>query len=108
MLDYRRYRVPGGYYFFTVNWLERYQNDRLTRPIEIVREAVRQVRQVRPSHVDAGVVLPDHLQCVWTLPLGDDDFPTRWRLIKALFGYGMAAMGSPRPGTHARDAVPGR
>jgi hypothetical protein len=35
MPDYRRYCVPGGSYFFTVNWLERYPNDRLTRPIEI-------------------------------------------------------------------------
>ena len=67
------------------HWLERYQNDRLTRPIEIVREAVRQVRQVRSFHVDAGVMLPDHLHCLSTLPLGDDDLPTRWRLIKTLF-----------------------
>jgi putative transposase len=28
------------------------------------------------------VLLPDHLHCIWTLPTGDDDFSTRWRLIK--------------------------
>lgn len=31
------------------------------------------------------VVLPDHLHCLWTLPPGDADFPTRWRLIKTWF-----------------------
>ena len=28
---------------------------------------------------------PDHLHVVWTLPPGDDDFATRWMLIKAQF-----------------------
>ena len=31
MPDYRRYRVPGGTYFFTVNLLERHPNDLLVR-----------------------------------------------------------------------------
>jgi putative transposase len=31
------------------------------------------------------VVLPDHLHCIWCLPERDDDFPTRWRLIKNRF-----------------------
>jgi len=28
------------------------------------------------------VVMPDHLHTLWTLPDGDADFSTRWRLIK--------------------------
>ena len=35
--------------------------------------------------IEAIVVLPDHLHCLWRLPAGDDDFPTRWRLIKSRF-----------------------
>jgi putative transposase len=31
------------------------------------------------------VVLPDHLHTVWTMPEGDADFATRWRLIKTGF-----------------------
>jgi len=85
MPNYKRYRVPGGCYFFTVNLLERYPNDRLIRHIDILRETIRQVRRRYPFHIDAWVVLPDHLHCIWTLPPGDDDFPTRWRLIKTLF-----------------------
>ncbi len=40
MPDYRRYRVPGGAYFLTVNLLERWL-DTLVRYIDLLREAVR-------------------------------------------------------------------
>jgi REP element-mobilizing transposase RayT len=36
------------------------------------------------------VVLPDHLHAVWTLPEGDPDFATRWRLIKSAFSHSFA------------------
>ncbi len=36
----------------------------------------------RPFHIDAIVVLPDHLHCIWRLPSGDADFSGRWREIK--------------------------
>lgn len=39
----------------------------------------------RPFHIDAAVILPDHLHMIWTLPPGDSDFPNRWRVIKARF-----------------------
>ena len=38
-----------------------------------------------PFEIDAFVLLPDHLHCIWTLPAGDRDFSTRWRLIKGNF-----------------------
>jgi hypothetical protein len=50
-----------------------------------LRAVVREIRQKRPFVIDAWVVLPDHLHCVWTLPPGDDDFTNRWRLIKQGF-----------------------
>lgn len=34
-------------------------------------------------------MLPDHLHCVWTLPEGDADFSSRWRLIKTIFVRGL-------------------
>ncbi len=37
MPDYRRYRIQGGTYFFTVNLLERYSNDLLIRHIDTLR-----------------------------------------------------------------------
>jgi len=39
----------------------------------------------RPFRIDAWVILPDHMHCVWTLPPGDRDYPVRWRLIKSRF-----------------------
>ena len=39
----------------------------------------------RPFDLQAIVILPDHLHCLWRLPEGDADFSTRWRLIKTRF-----------------------
>jgi REP element-mobilizing transposase RayT len=60
MPDYRRYRVPGGTYFFTVNLSER-RLDTLVLHIDLLREAVQMVRQRRPFHIDAWVILPAYL-----------------------------------------------
>ena len=84
MPDYRRYRVAGGTYFFTVNLLER-KNDLLVRHVDVLRDAVRGVREARPFHIDAWVVLPDHMHCVWTLPEDDVDYSGRWKAIKIRF-----------------------
>ena len=85
MPDYRRIRIPGGTYFFTVNLLERYPNDLLVRHVDVFRDAVRRVRRRYPFHIDAWVLLPDHLHTVWTLPPGDDDYANRWRTFKQHF-----------------------
>jgi putative transposase len=91
MPDYRRHRAPGGTYFFTVNLLERRPNDLLVRHIDTLRCVLRGVRQRWPFHIDAWVVLPDHLHCVWTLPPGDGGFTNRWRLIKQGFSKDLPA-----------------
>ena len=84
MPNYRRAFVPGGYWFFTVNLLER-RKTLLVDHIESLRDAVATTRQGHPFTIDAFVVLPDHLHAVWTLPPEDQDFSTRWRLIKSRF-----------------------
>jgi len=84
MTDYRRYRIKGGTYFFAVNLVERKRN-LLTEHIGTLREAFRSVKQAHPFHIDAMVVLPDHLHALWTLPEGDEDFSLRWRQIKSAF-----------------------
>ena len=88
MPDYRRYRVPGGTYFFTINLLER-RADLFVRHIEPLREAVKCTRAGRPFHIDAWVVLPDHMHCVITLPPGDDDFSNRIKAIKIRFAQAL-------------------
>jgi putative transposase len=84
MPDYRRYRVPGSTYFFTINLLER-RSDLLIRHIEALREAVRRTRTEWPFHIDGWVVLPDHLHCMLTLSPGNDDFSNRIKAIKIRF-----------------------
>ncbi len=91
MANYRRDRTPGGTWFFTVTLANR-KSDLLIKEIEGLREAVRIVRHDWPFHIDAWVVLPDHIHAVWTLPDGDRNFSTRWRLIKSRFSHGVPRM----------------
>jgi putative transposase len=84
MPDYRRSRVPGGTYFFTANLWDR-DSQLLTIAIDGLRAAVKKTRQRLPFHIDAWVVLPDHMHCVWTLPPGDEDYARRWQGIKIAF-----------------------
>jgi putative transposase len=84
MPNYRRARVPGGCWFFTVNLLDR-RSSLLTEQIGAFREATRWTLEHYPFHADAFVVLPEHMHAVWTLPAGDTDFSIRWRMIKSRF-----------------------
>lgn len=90
MRTYTRARFAGGCYFFTVNLAQRRDNDLLVARAADLRQAFRVTRAAHPFTVDAIVVLPEHLHCIWTLPEGDSDFSTRWRLIKAHFSRAIA------------------
>ena len=39
--------------------------------------------------MEAVVIMPDHLHCIWTLPPEDSDHSTRWSLLKARFSRGL-------------------
>jgi putative transposase len=84
MTNYRRNFVSGGVLFFTVNLAER-RLRLLTEHIDLLRTAFRETRLRHPFTIEAVAVLPDHLHAIWTLPEGDADFATRWRLIKSSF-----------------------
>ena len=90
MPNYLRPRVCGATIFFTVSLAEP-GSDLLVREVARLRESVRATRAARPFAIDAWVVLPDHLHCVWTLPEGDADFSTRWGAIKGRFSRGLRA-----------------
>lgn len=85
MRTYVRSRVQGGSYCFTVNLAERHDTVLLVEHIALLKQAFRQTRLERPFTMPGFVILPEHLHCLWTLPAGDHDFPTRWRLIKSRF-----------------------
>lgn len=88
MPQYVRAFVPGGTFFFTVTLLER-RRSLLIDHVDQLRDCFRKVRATRPFVIDAIVVLPEHLHCIWTLPTHDADFPTRWHLIKSAFSRGI-------------------
>lgn len=84
MPNYIRTFRPGGTFFFTVVTYGRSRWLCSEEAREALSHAIRGVRKTRPFNIDAIVLLPDHLHCIWTLPDGDHDFSTRWRLIKML------------------------
>ncbi|WP_228710740.1 REP-associated tyrosine transposase [Saccharobesus litoralis] len=67
-----------------MNFLER-DKTLLVDHINELRESVRWVKQRFPFHIDAWVVLPDHIHAVLTLPKGDSNYSNRWREIKKRF-----------------------
>jgi len=89
MSDYRRLYVNGGIYFFTLVTHGRKpilcEEQALTR----LKAAFRYAMKKRPFHIHGLVILPDHIHCIWKLPEHDDDFSTRWNMIKRYFSIGM-------------------
>ena len=101
MSNYIRPKTAGASVFFTVS-LAVPGDDLLLAEIGHLREAVRLTRAERPFTINAWVVLPDHLHAIWTLPADDDDYATRWRLIKARFSMALP-MGQRRASHIARQ-----
>ncbi|MCB2262766.1 MAG: transposase [Candidatus Thiosymbion ectosymbiont of Robbea hypermnestra] len=90
MTAYRRLRIPGATWFFTVNLSERRNNRLLTDNIDGLKGALRKVKTDHPFTIDAIVILPDHIHCIWTLPPDDSDYSNRWTLIKTGFSRALA------------------
>lgn len=79
---YRRYTLAGGTYFFTGVTYKRQKWLCTEIGRNTLRLAINHVRKKYPFAIDAMVLLPDHLHCIWTLPIEDSDYSKRWRLIK--------------------------
>jgi putative transposase len=81
MPNYRRVR-DGRTYFFTVVTHRRRPIlcDKLVR--SVLRDKLMELRRHRPFRIDAWVLMPDHLHCVWTLPVNDRDYTARWGWLK--------------------------
>jgi len=84
-MRYRRARIAGGTYFFTVVTYHRQKILCVPENVNVLREAFREVMKQHFFAIDAFVLLPDHLHCIWTLPKDDADYSTRWRLVKSCF-----------------------
>ena len=101
MPNYRRYHVPGGTFFFTVNLADR-RSRLLTDRIDDFKRAYAQTMRDRPVQTLALCVLPNHLHMVWQLPEGDADYAIRIQLMKARFTRAVPnAPAGRRPGERA-------
>ena len=84
-MNYRRTRIPGGIYFFTIVTYQRKAILCQREEVDLLREAFREVKKKHPFSMEAIVVLPDHMHCLMKLPDGESDYPLRIRLIKSHF-----------------------
>lgn len=84
MVNYRRSRIKGGTYFFTVNLYDR-SSSHLVTHINHLRQSFHTVQKQRPFEIVASVILPEHLHMIMTLPDDDHNYPERWKAIKSRF-----------------------
>jgi len=66
-MRYRRANTAGATYFFTVNLADR-KSGLLTEHIDVLRNAMRKIRQSHPFDIITMVVLLGHLHAIWRLP----------------------------------------
>jgi putative transposase len=84
-MRYRRAKIEGATYFFTVVTNNRVSVFNDPHMVQLLRLAIKKIKDKHPFTIDAFILLPDHLHCIWTLPSDDSDFSMRWRLIKSGF-----------------------
>lgn len=85
MSNYRRSKFKGSTFFFTVVTHRRRPLFINSECIKHLRDSIVEVRQIRPFSIDAWVLLPEHMHCIWTLPYDDYYYSKRWGLIKSGF-----------------------
>jgi putative transposase len=85
MPEYRRSRIAGGAYFFTVVTYHRLPILTTIEARELLRSAWEDVEGRFPFSIDPVCLLPDHIHTIWILPDGDADYSLRWKEIKRLF-----------------------
>jgi putative transposase len=90
MPNYRRSKLRGGTFFFTLALADR-SRDLLIRHVEQLRTAYASAQRRHPFETVAICILPDHLHAIWTLPENDADYPKRWSLIKSGFSRPLPA-----------------
>ena len=89
--------IAGASIFFTVVTAGRRPIFRQAAACDMLRRALKKVKRRHPFKVEAIVILPDHLHCIWRLPEGDANYPMRWALIKAEVTRSLRASGVTGP-----------
>ncbi len=80
-MKYRRANIARASYFFTVVTYHRQPLFAAEKEVGLLRQSFKEVIRKYPFSINAIVILPDHLHCIWHLPKGDADLSTRWRFV---------------------------
>ncbi|MDA9422979.1 transposase [Bradyrhizobium sp. CCBAU 53380] len=75
-------------FFFTIVLADR-SSTLLVDQADRLRRIYQTVFRRRPFETVAICILPDHLHAIWALPEDDQDFSSRWNLIKGGFSRGL-------------------
>jgi putative transposase len=101
--NFRRFWRPGGTYFLTLVTERRAEILTTELARATLHAAIAETGRDRPFEMMGIVLLPDHLHTIWRLPLGDDDYPTRFAAMKARFTRDWrTAGGDEQPRTASR------
>jgi REP element-mobilizing transposase RayT len=84
MSRYRRAKIEGGTFFFTITLADR-SDDLLVRHVDRLRQAYKFTADRYPFETIAICILSDHLHAIWSLPTEDRNFSLRLGLIKSKF-----------------------
>lgn len=100
MPEYRRKKVEGGCYFFTVVTYKRRSFLTDVKCRSLLKASIKEVQTQKPFVSLAFCLMPDHLHCLWQLPPDDWDYSSRWSMIKRIFSKQFLAEGGkelPQP-----------
>jgi putative transposase len=78
MPDYRRAKLTGGSFFFTLVTFNHLPILTGAAARKLLHDAWVDTREHFLFHTEAVVLLPDHLHTIWTLPEGDANFSVRY------------------------------
>jgi putative transposase len=85
MSQYRRFYVPGSTVFLTVVTYQRIPLFENLENVQYLRRSLKTVQASMPFEFVAGIVMPEHLHFLWTMPEGDGNYSKRIGRMKVLF-----------------------
>ncbi len=88
MANYRRVKIEGGIYFFTLVTHYRKPIFSVDKAANLFLEAINHVKNFHPFSTLAFCILPDHIHLLWEMPIDDVDYSMRISEIKKRFSKG--------------------
>lgn len=84
MSQYIRSTTQGGIYFFTLVTYKRRKIFCNADFLHVFKQSIKYIQHRYPFEILAWVQMPDHLHCIWQMPIDDANYSMRWSQIKRL------------------------